>query len=358
MSGSPIRLYGLTVGNGSIARVTAGMAEGLTACGRLAGLVPCDAFDEDEVYGGHDAPAAMLAGGNYLHAAKNYGWHKKLYVLVPPNSTWVPEHPLRTLHKSGCTIVSPSHWGADMIRARLAKHGLPMPVSVWQHGVSAAFAPSEGHYRDRLAEYRRGVFACLHLASEFVGRKGTEELVQAWLCAVDAGQLGSDPRLLLVVDGPRSTFDGWLAASGASRRAKDTIEWAHRRLDFGLDKAAATYQSFHALVQPSRGEGWGLTPMESLASGVPIVATACTGHADYLPLPGATVVEHGPYADVGDGPDGQAPTVSVEAVQEALATTYARWPEQALAAMNGAAAVGREWSWERVTRRWLAQEDL
>lgn len=352
-----IRLYGLTVGNGSIARVTAGMAEGLRACGRLAGVVPCDAYDEDEVYPGHDATVAVLAGGNLLPYAQKLGWHKKLYVLIPPNSTWVPELPLRALHKSGCTIVSPSQWGGEMLSARVRQYGLDLPVSVWQHGVSTAFQSSEASYRDRLTEYRRGQFKCLHLASEFVGRKGTEPFVRAWLRAVDEGLLGADPRLTLVVDGPRSMFDAWLSDSGASDRAKQSITWG-ARMDFSVEQASATYQAFHYIVQPSRGEGFGLVPLESIASGVPIVATACTGHADYLPRPGSVVVEHGEYTPLDDGPDGQAPTVSTEAVYSALALAHRMWPEAAWQAISHANEVRWQWSWETKTREWLAREGL
>lgn len=42
------------------------------------------------------------------------------------------------------------------------------------------------------------------------------------------------------------------------------------------------YRDHHCLLAPSHGEGWGLVPMEALATGMPIVSTKYSGVLDFL----------------------------------------------------------------------------
>ncbi len=37
-----------------------------------------------------------------------------------------------------------------------------------------------------------------------------------------------------------------------------------------------------ALLAPTRGEGWGLPILDAAASGLPVIATGCTGHVDFM----------------------------------------------------------------------------
>lgn len=360
-----IRLYGIGIGQGSLARVTQGMQEGLAALGQLAGFVPCDAYNEDDIYSGHAAETAVLVGGNMLPFAKSIGWHKRIWILVPPNSTWVPHEPLRRMHEHGAGVISPSEWGELVLRENAAKAGVPdLKVSLWHHGVTGAFAPRESDFRDAVAAYQRGRFDVLHMASEANQRKGTRELMRAWVAAVDAGQLGPSPTLRLVVDGPKGTFDRVLFETGASRGARDTVVWTDARPNFSPEHAAAFYRAHHVVCQPSRGEGWGLVPFEARACGVPVVATDCTGHGSHVlwgavgaaptRAPGVVVVPSGPYAPIDDGPDGQAPSLEVADVHAALVSSYARWLQLAQEAIENAPAFARAWSWPEVTKRWLA----
>lgn len=361
-----IRLYGISIGNGSLARVTQGMRYALERLGLLAGFVPCDAYNEDDIYGGHDADVAVLVGGNMLPLATNIGWHKRIWVLVPPNSTWVPHEPLRRLHKAGAGVISPSEWGELVLRENAAKAGVPdLKVSTWHHGVVESFAPRETAYRAALDAYRRGgCFDVLHMASEASQRKGTRELLRAWAAAVGAGQLGRAPTLRLVVDGPRGTFDRVLDATGAPQHVLDTVVWTDARPNLSAVAVAAFYRAHHAVCQPSRGEGWGMVPQEARACGVPVVMTDCTGHGSHAlwgatgvaptSAPGVVIVPTGPYAEIDDGPDGQAPALDEADVRAALVSAYARWPQLARESVDYATEFGRAWSWVNTTKAWLA----
>lgn len=49
-----------------------------------------------------------------------------------------------------------------------------------------------------------------------------------------------------------------------------------------IDELVALYESAHGFLYPSMGEGFGLTAGEAMASGLPLVSTAVTGHADFV----------------------------------------------------------------------------
>jgi glycosyltransferase involved in cell wall biosynthesis len=105
----------------------------------------------------------------------------------------------------------------------------------------------------------------------------------------------------------------------------------------------------HIVVQPSRSEGFGLVPCEALCCGTPIVATSCTGHSAYLSgaVPGHIEVEHGPYAPIDDYPGATAPTVSEDAIAEALVRASGNWMELAEDALRCAPAFAQAWTWEK-----------
>ncbi len=44
----------------------------------------------------------------------------------------------------------------------------------------------------------------------------------------------------------------------------------------------SVYQSVDALVQPSRGEGWGRPHVEAMACGLPVIATNWSGNTEYM----------------------------------------------------------------------------
>jgi hypothetical protein len=91
-------------------------------------------------------------------------------------------------------------------------------------------------------------------------------------------------------------------------------------------------------------------PLESLACGVPVVATACTGHSEWFRdgrpgIDAAVRVEHGPLTPIDDGPGALAPEVAPEAVAAALQEAYQRWEQLDRHAVAAAPEVARYWSW-------------
>lgn len=349
-----VRLYGLSEGQGSFSRVTRGMKQGLEACGVLAGFFPIDAFQEDAVYGGHDAEYGVYVGPpGDVGWMENYGWHKHRLCLFPPNSTWVPRTILDKLAQHITGLIAPSTWAQTTLKVNS-----DLPIHLWHHGVSEAFYPIQSVVENRRRLYDQGTFRVAHFASTSMERKGTRELIEAWCRLVTDRKLGPNPELNLMVDGNQSDFAEAILRYGNKRPAiLETVHW-RGRLNFSEEEIAPLYRSQHLVAQPSRGEGFGLCTLEARACGTPVLMTQATGHLDQVDgqwgsTKGVALVGTGPVRPIDDGPDALAPSLSVEDVADALEIAYSSWTFYADAAVENAISIAKDWNWEEVTERWL-----
>jgi glycosyltransferase involved in cell wall biosynthesis len=340
-----VRLYGRVVGHGSHAQVTEGFAGALREAGLLAGLV---AFDQDlppdsPQPGGALAPHAVFTGPlGYLRAMRTAARHQQRYAMLAPNSSVVPGNLILALEGTCTEVLVPSEWAQGVVEelTSLAVHVVP-------HGVAAGFRRSEALRQAAQTGYRRGEFNVLHLSSSDRDRKGTRALVEAWGMLMADGALPSDAKLRLVLDMEAlSKTLAWMAERLGPNTGTVTLTV---RMDSPPARLAEVYGAHHVVCQPSRGEGFGMVPLEALASGVPIVATACTGHSQWFRprLPGAVAVEHGPDAPIDDLPGAVAPTVEPDAIAAALRRAYTEWAALDAAAGAGAAALRDEWAWSK-----------
>lgn len=326
------RIYGPAHGRGSWANVTRGITGALNELGLLAGTFATDEGHEDDAL----PPASRAPIGLYIGSPKSAdilrsrGDHEERWIMLAPNSSWLPfdlveafagterGEPLVT------TLVAPSTWAAEVLRT----HFPATPIKVWHHGVT----PADWTIRT-FGDGIGGMFHGLHLTSTWLDRKGTAPLVEAW------SRVYGERGLLTVV--------------------RNWQQEPEVRLGYGvvgvprLRGGMPHYWSHHVVVQPSRAEGFGMVPLEALCTGTPIVATACTGHADFMvPTPaGAVVVPHGELAPSDDGPGAMSPSVSADAIAEAL--VRARDARLLVAAIEAAMALKERWSWRRVTEEAL-----
>jgi glycosyltransferase involved in cell wall biosynthesis len=117
---------------------------------------------------------------------------------------------------------------------------------------------------------------------------------------------------------------------------------------------ARILQHAHVVCQPSRGEGFGLIPLEALCSGVPIVATAVTGHSEYLhpglpgclPTPGVVIVLSGSDSPIDDLPGSIAPSLDPVDVADALEYARKYWLRLQAGALGNAHLWQSNWLWE------------
>lgn len=357
-----IRVYGMTVGHGSYARVTAGAHVALAGLGLCEGLLPLDAMDDwaADSRGAFAKVAVTVTQQTDWNAEIPFrlGSHERRLMLLPLNSSYCPESMLALTKKrnlGGALVtgwLTPSKWSAEQLRALT-----DAPVTVWRHGVADAYRPNDERLAGLAQARAEGKFEVLHLSSTTRQRKGTVVLLKAWAAAMADGKLPSTARLTLVVamGHEGSLVDVALASMGA---VASTVRVIRQPLNLADDRMADVYSEVHAVAQPSRGEGFGMVPLEALCCGVPVVATTCSGHSEYLSVstPGLSAVPHGPDARIDDGPDAVAPSVSSRDVADALVRAYDSWDALASAARGNADALRAEWSWGSVMRQWAAEE--
>ena len=237
-----------------------------------------------------------------------------------------------------------------MIRSNLADMGFDWNsdrVLTVCHGVSAAgVAPIPEEIADTRRDYSLGFFRVAHFSTSDGERKGTLELLKAWNILLQSNQFAEKPQLLLVMD--HHAREALL-----QRVYGDVIVPVHESVRFlpRGDMGSADMSRFlcrqHVLCAPSRGEGFGLVPLEARACGVPVVATTMTGHsAGHVRGPGVLpIVQASKLLPIDDGAGALAPGVDPEEIAAALMSAYNAWP--GLSAMSEVQAPGviASWSW-------------
>jgi len=205
----------------------------------------------------------------------------------------------------------------DAVIATSARSGsfLEVPHTVIRHGVdTASFVPAV----DRAAAVAEAGFPEQRLVGCF-GRvreqKGTDLFVAAMIAL-----LPSRPYWTAVISG-RVTDDNRAFADGLKARIKAAGLENRIRFLGEVPDIKAWYERVSLYVAPSRNEGFGLTPLEAMACGAPVVASDAGAYAEMI-VPGET----GAVMPAGDG----------DALQQAI-QIYLDHP--ALAEAHGAKAL-------------------
>ena len=116
------------------------------------------------------------------------------------------------------------------------------------------------------------------------------------------------------------------------------------------------YASGHCFVFPTRGEGFGLPPLEALACGVPVITTGYSGTMDYLvkdgkPLPGVELIDY--KIKKFDGTDSiyyqgfNWAIPSVTHLRRLMRKVYNNHQKYKDAAMQTSEYIRKEWTWNK-----------
>lgn len=351
-----IRVYGPVIGNGSFAVVTRGIVGALKELGLFAGLYPIDTDPDDFADSvGFDADVGVLIGPPHRSALLlSAGDHKHRLLMLVPNSTWLPREAVALAMDNVTGFVTPSEWARGQIDHHLAtQHTKKVPVYLWPHGVDAAFKPDSAQHDGLARRFQAGDFHVVHFTSTSFQRKGTCELIDAWKLLFDTLRWAGDHATLTVISDTPHVYTAGIVP-GINVLSRGNHDAAHM---------ATILQSFHAVVQPSRGEGFGLVPLEARACGIPSIVTWNTGHQQHVPIPrfsfenGVVPVGHWspsvPMLPIDDGPGAMAPAVTKEDIAAALFATRKNWTRLAAFAFSNAPVVGRAWSWASQTRTFI-----
>ena len=177
-------------------------------------------------------------------------------------------------------VLAPSRWVETVLRAS----GVTIPIAVVPTPVSL---PEDSGEQPPAGPTRPGSVRFLSIGSAFP-RKGVDVLLQAYGSAFTS----RDDVVLVLKTFPN--IHNRVAEMLAEMRADNPAFPAVVHIDRDVTPAEllALYRGADALVQPSRAEGFGLPVVEAMLLGIPIIATAATGLADFCDGQTALVIPH------------------------------------------------------------------
>jgi glycosyltransferase involved in cell wall biosynthesis len=113
------------------------------------------------------------------------------------------------------------------------------------------------------------------------------------------------------------------------------------------------YRNSHCYLQPARGEGFGLQPLQAIASGRPTILTNAHGHESYahLGIPISTTMSKAGYFLMGEA--GQWWEPDLDEVCEAMWDVYCNYDTHAATAKESAAVVASDWTWSNTADQFL-----
>lgn len=111
------------------------------------------------------------------------------------------------------------------------------------------------------------------------------------------------------------------------------------------------YGMAHCYLQPSRGEGWGLQPLQAMATGMPTILTNAHGHAEFAEygIPIGYTMAKSDYFIYGDAGDWWEP--SLDELCERMEDVYLNYPAHLKRAQQMARHIVDTYSWDACATR-------
>ena len=229
-------------------------------------------------------------------------------------------------------VVVPSHYCARSLR----DSGVSAPILVVPHGLEPCYRP----YGEKT---RRRPFVFYNvLNAQRPHRKSLPELLRAFRRAFADRP---DVVLRLRVERSREVREVLAEVGVGDDDPQITID---ERVALSAEAFAAYYSEVHCTVHPSRAEGFGLIPFQSIACETPVVAPAHTGLADFLDEGNAMLLRS--HADPGRAADvyyeyGAQPSIDEDHLVELLRHAEAAWEEEYAKVRAAAPAFRARYTW-------------
>lgn len=335
-----IQYYGTLYGSDSFANVAGVFAHALvdrldnvSVCNYLGGEIDDPALAP---HGGlnYRAPIGIFFGLPSHVPPPFYEHILRIGIFVCETDQVLPEW-VRACNRLHLLVV-PSAYCRDAFR----RSGVTTPIMVVPHGVHPSHQPLAGLRRgDRFVFYNS-------FRHQVAMRKGYAELVRCFQRAFQ----GRDDVLLRLRAGDRN----WLPAVPGAPDFGGLVEFDGPEA-LSMSEAAAVYSQVHCVVHPSKAEGFGLVPLESMACETPVISPAHSGMADYLTEDNAMVLRHGGMirAQRTEIQCGRWYAVDEEHLVERLRDARDHWDAERDKVAQVAGAARRTYAWQNVLRPFL-----
>jgi glycosyltransferase involved in cell wall biosynthesis len=175
-------------------------------------------------------------------------------------------------------------------------------------------------------------------------RKGTDVTLAAFEKAFPGREWESlDPLPRLIFKTPR--------VIGRDVNPSDRVQVFTGRLS--IEDEVAMYADAHCVLAPSRGEGWGMQPLQAIAQGCPTILTAAHGHLEFSHLGyeiGYTMMpaHYSLFGDCGFHWD-----PNVDELAEAMRWVYDNYGQAKLDAMHASASAHEQFTWRNTAQRFV-----
>ena len=257
-------------------------------------------------------------------------------------STRIPIGVLQSAQSADVVWV-PSCWGRDVLIA----NGIDaLKIDVVREGVDHNLF----HPYGRVPESRSFRFL---MVGKYEIRKSYPEIFEAF-----AAEFGNNPAVELVM---KSDYfrDGDIKAQQmiADIKSHGFENW---RLNWGyadITHIAQMYRTADVFLSAPRGEAWGLPIIEAAASGLPIISTMYSGHAEFLKPIQTSVVdvawnlsavdcdEYKGYYPFPDSNWGEWAVPRVESLRDTMRFAYENHQELSAKGIKNSAVIRREFNW-------------
>lgn len=169
----------------------------------------------------------------------------------------------------------------------------------------------------------------------------------------------------LVIEAFRKVFDGRVPDGPAPRlfvhsaKASEFPKDERIHLITGKltdEEEVALYSMAHCYVQPSRGEGFGMRPLQAIAQGCPTIATNAHGHAaygGYITYPLGWTLQETPPQSFHHGPAGSWWEPNFDELCQAMEDVYLHYNVAVSRARTAAQMVGQLFTWDMTASKYL-----
>jgi len=227
------------------------------------------------------------------HAPENFLFHRIRIAIMVCEGDRIPHSWVAFCNQIDLVIVP-----SDYCKQVFLECGVETAIMIVPHGVHPVHVPLKN-----ITSKEKFVFYNTFRGNYAHERKSFEETIECFQLAF-AGRTDVELRL-------RVGNSMLMPKSGIKSEMSEQIIFDSND-KMTLEETVAAYHAADCVVHPSKSEGFGLVPLEALCCGIPVIAPAVTGLADYLDEEYALLLNMGPKKRIPGHPNERGNYYSVD----------------------------------------------